>query len=158
MRTTSRPTAFATIACGIAYVTVATLALLSGLHLPPMAPIVTEAVRMHRAKAAGVGSEIVGQLVASVPVSSNGLARKNPISGKVENAIAPKIPWLLGGAADLAPSTKTLIAKEHDFEAEDYSVSNFHFGIREHGDTSRPRTSGAGADKRSRSNPDLPLS
>src|SRR5205823_14171300 len=44
------------------------------------------------------------------------------------------VPWLLGGAADLAPSTKTrLTFKEAgDFSAENYAGRNFHFGIREH--------------------------
>jgi len=52
----------------------------------------------------------------------------------VLNAIAPRLPWLLGGAADLAPSTKTRLAFEGagDLEADDYAGRNFHFGIREH--------------------------
>ena len=49
------------------------------------------------------------------------------------NAIAPKLPWLIGGSADLAPSTKTLIEDAGSFEADDYSGRNFHFGVREHG-------------------------
>jgi transketolase len=53
-------------------------------------------------------------------------------SGKVLNALAKNIPWLLGGSADLAPSTKTLLDGESDFSAEDYSGRNFHFGVREH--------------------------
>jgi transketolase len=55
-------------------------------------------------------------------------------SGKVLNAIAPKIPWLIGGAADLTPSTKTRLTFEGagDFEAGFYGGRNFHFGIREH--------------------------
>ncbi len=50
----------------------------------------------------------------------------------VENAIAKHVPWLIGGSADLAPSTKTLIASAGDFESDDYRGRNFHFGIREH--------------------------
>ena len=50
----------------------------------------------------------------------------------VENAIAKRVPWLIGGSADLAPSTKTLIAAGGDFESDNYSGRNFHFGIREH--------------------------
>src|ERR1700761_3044032 len=42
-------------------------------------------------------------------------------SGKVLNAIAPAVPWLVGGAADLAPSTKTDIKDAGSFEANDYS-------------------------------------
>lgn len=55
-------------------------------------------------------------------------------SGKVLNAIAQKVPWLIGGAADLAPSTKTLLTFDGagHFEANNYSGRNFHFGIREH--------------------------
>ena len=60
------------------------------------------------------------------------------ISGKVLNALAEKVPWLIGGAADLAPSTKTRLTFEFagDFEPSgkggDYRGRNFHFGIREH--------------------------
>ncbi|MCE5266860.1 MAG: transketolase [Planctomycetaceae bacterium] len=55
-------------------------------------------------------------------------------SGKVLNQIGPHIPWLLGGSADLAPSTNTLLKFEGtgDFEANRYAGRNFHFGIREH--------------------------
>src|SRR3546814_7986423 len=55
-------------------------------------------------------------------------------SGKVMNAIAPKIPWLLCGAADLGPSTKTRLQFDGagDFEADSYGGRNLHFGIREH--------------------------
>ena len=53
--------------------------------------------------------------------------------GKVLNAIAKKVPWLLGGSADLAPSTKTDIKDAASFEASNYGGSNFHFGVREHG-------------------------
>jgi transketolase len=52
-------------------------------------------------------------------------------SGKVLNAIAPYYPWLIGGAGDLAPSTKTLIKNGGDFECEK-TGRNFHFGVREH--------------------------
>lgn len=55
-------------------------------------------------------------------------------SAQVLNAIAPQIPWLIGGSADLAPSTKTRLTFEGagDFSASDRSGRNFHFGIREH--------------------------
>jgi transketolase len=55
-------------------------------------------------------------------------------SGKVENVLAKNVPWLIGGSADLAPSTKTRLTFEGagDFEAGQYSGRNFHFGIREH--------------------------
>ena len=54
-------------------------------------------------------------------------------SGKVLNGLAKKIPWLLGGSADLAPSTMTLLDGEDDFGPQQYGGRNFHFGIREHG-------------------------
>jgi transketolase len=53
-------------------------------------------------------------------------------SGKVLNAVAPKIANLIGGSADLAPSTKTLIDGESDYQAPDYSGRNLRFGVREH--------------------------
>jgi transketolase len=60
-------------------------------------------------------------------------------SGKVLNAIAKNVPWLIGGAADLAPSTKTRLTFEGagDYSADNqpgrnYAGRNFHFGIREH--------------------------
>jgi transketolase len=55
-------------------------------------------------------------------------------SGKVLNAIAKNVPWLMGGSADLAPSTKTRFTFDGagDFEAGSYNGRNFHFGVREH--------------------------
>lgn len=53
-------------------------------------------------------------------------------SGKVLNSIAAKIPWLIGGAADLAPSTNTLIKDSDDFAPRTYAGRNLHFGVREH--------------------------
>ncbi len=52
--------------------------------------------------------------------------------GKVLNAIAPAIPWLIGGSADLAPSTKTYINTSDSFSAQNRTGRNLHFGIREH--------------------------
>jgi transketolase len=55
-------------------------------------------------------------------------------SGKVLNAIARRYPWLIGGSADLAPSTKTRLTFEGagDLEADTPGGRNLHFGIREH--------------------------
>ncbi|MCK5418241.1 MAG: transketolase, partial [Desulfobacterales bacterium] len=53
-------------------------------------------------------------------------------SGTVLNAIAPKIGNLIGGSADLAPSTKTLINGENDYQTPDYGGRNLRFGVREH--------------------------
>ena len=66
------------------------------------------------------------------PASAKGDATRNT-SGKALNAIAKHVPWLIGGSADLAPSTKTLLSGEASFEAENYGARNLHFGIREHG-------------------------
>ena len=52
--------------------------------------------------------------------------------GKVLNAIAASLPGLIGGAADLAPSTETNMKDYGSFSAEDPGGRNFHFGIREH--------------------------
>lgn len=64
-------------------------------------------------------------------VSAGSLATREA-SGKVLNAIAPVIPWLLGGSGDLAPSTETLLKGYADFEKGSYQGRNFHFGVREH--------------------------
>ncbi len=65
------------------------------------------------------------------PADPKGLATRES-NGKVLNAVAKNVPWLLGGAADLAPSTKTLIAGGGDFAKGSYGARNFHFGVREH--------------------------
>ena len=69
----------------------------------------------------------------SFPADSKGLASRDS-SAKVLNAIASHYPWLIGGSADLAPSTKTRLTFEGagDFEADKYGGRNLHFGIREH--------------------------
>ena len=69
----------------------------------------------------------------SFPADAKGMASRDS-SGKVENAIAKNVPWFLGGAADLAPSTKTLFTFEDakGFQSASYGNRNLHFGIREH--------------------------
>src|SRR5207245_1380384 len=69
----------------------------------------------------------------SFPADPKGVAGRDA-SGKVLNALAKSLPWLIGGAADLAPSTKTRLTFDGagDFSAENYAGRNFHFGIREH--------------------------
>ena len=66
------------------------------------------------------------------PPDAKGLAGRDA-SQKVQNAIAQNVPWLIGGSADLAPSTKTRLTFEGagDFSAGSNSGRNFHFGIRE---------------------------
>lgn len=71
---------------------------------------------------------------ADIPVfaaDEKGVAGRDA-SAKVLNAIAPRLPWLIGGSADLAPSTKTRMTEGGDFEAGSYGGRNFHFGVREH--------------------------
>jgi transketolase len=67
------------------------------------------------------------------PADAKGLATRDS-SGKVLNAIAQNVPWLMGGAADLAPSTKTLLTFEGAGQqmASNPGGRNLHFGIREH--------------------------
>jgi len=67
------------------------------------------------------------------PADAKGLATRES-SSKALNALAVNYPWLLGGAADLAPSTKTHLNFDGagDFSATNYGARNFHFGIREH--------------------------
>jgi transketolase len=65
--------------------------------------------------------------------AKDGNVASRAASGVVINAIGKKIPELLGGSADLASSTNTIIKGEPSFSAENYAGRNFHFGIREHG-------------------------
>jgi len=67
------------------------------------------------------------------PADAKGIASRAS-SGKVLNQIAPHLPWLLGGSADLAPSNNTRLGFDGagDFSADNYAGRNFHFGIREH--------------------------
>ena len=67
------------------------------------------------------------------PADAKGLATREA-SGKVINAVAKTYPWLVGGAADLAPSTKTLMEFDGagSFQPGSYGGRNLHFGVREH--------------------------
>ncbi len=76
--------------------------------------------------------------IPTYPADAKGKAGRIA-SAEVLNAIAPNVPWLIGGSADLAPSTKTRLTFKKDgkevagdFEANNYLGRNFHFGIREH--------------------------
>lgn len=70
--------------------------------------------------------------IPSFPADPKGMGGRDS-SGKVLNAIAQAVPWLLGGSADLAPSTKTRLTFDGagDFTPENHGGRNFHFGIRE---------------------------
>jgi transketolase len=67
------------------------------------------------------------------PADAKGLATRES-SGKVLNALAQNIPWLIGGSADLATSNKTTLKFEGagDFQPGHYEGRNLHFGVREH--------------------------
>jgi transketolase len=70
--------------------------------------------------------------ISEFPPDAKGLATRES-SGQVLNAVARNVPWLIGGSADLAPSTKTRLAFDGagDVEAGSYGARNLHFGIRE---------------------------
>jgi transketolase len=85
--------------------------------------------------------------IPSFPADAKGVATR-AASGKVLNALAPKLPTLIGGSADLNPSTFTVLQKLGDFESPQrefkdsqgsagggwsYAGRNLHFGVREHG-------------------------
>ena len=67
------------------------------------------------------------------PADPKGMATRIS-NGKVLNAAAKNLPWLVGGSADLAPSTKTLLTFDGagDLQADNYGGRNMHFGVREH--------------------------
>jgi transketolase len=68
----------------------------------------------------------------SFPADAKGMASRSA-SHKVINAIAPKLPELFGGSADLAPSNNTWMQDIPAFQPETPEGRNFHFGVREHG-------------------------
>ena len=77
-----------------------------------------------------VPADLTERLIATAgekPVATRSSA------GKAEQVIAEVFPNFLGGSADLAPSTKTLINDASDFSRENPGGRNFHWGVREHG-------------------------
>ena len=82
-----------------------------------------------------VRGELPEGWAAKIPVfkPSDGALATRQASGKVLNAISPSLPTLIGGSADLAPSTDTLIKGVADFQKGSYGGRNMHFGVREHG-------------------------
>ncbi|HEV2372910.1 MAG TPA: transketolase [Streptosporangiaceae bacterium] len=71
--------------------------------------------------------------IPTFPADAKGLATRDA-GGKVLNALAQNIPWLMGGSADLSPSTKTNLTFEGagTFQPGERGGRNMHFGIREH--------------------------
>ena len=87
---------------------------------------------------AELGRRLSGKLPAgweqALPdLSGDAAQATRAASGKVLNAIASRLPELVGGSADLAGSNNTLIKGTGDFAAGHYTERNFHFGVREHG-------------------------
>lgn len=77
--------------------------------------------------------ELPADLEEALPrfeVGSSGATRD--IGGKVLNALAERLPELVGGSADLAPSTKTYLNNFPAIKADNFAGRNLHFGIREH--------------------------
>jgi len=70
-------------------------------------------------------------LVAS-PADPKGMATR-VASGKAINNISKTLPELIGGSADLTPSTNTYILDQADFQKGNEAGRNLHFGVREHG-------------------------
>jgi transketolase len=70
--------------------------------------------------------------IPAFPADAKGIASRDS-SGQVLNAVAERVPWLVGGAADLSPSTKTRLTFDGagDFSPEDHAGRNLHFGVRE---------------------------
>ena len=76
-----------------------------------------------------VPADITAQLMAAAPVDKPVASRAS--SGTILQKAAELVPALFGGAADLAPSTKSNLKVGGDFSAENYAGRNLHFGIRE---------------------------
>jgi len=82
-----------------------------------------------------MNGELPGKWDSDLPVfpaDSKGMATRAS-SGKVLNVLAQRLPELIGGSADLAPSNKTWIDGSPSFQTDTPSGRNFHFGVREHG-------------------------
>ena len=95
--------------------------------------------KAHPEAAAELARRLRGELIDGwedlIPsfTAENGNVASRAASGVVLNAIAPKVPELVGGSADLASSTNTIVKGAPSLSASDLSGRNFHFGIREHG-------------------------
>ncbi|MGC2242837.1 MAG: transketolase [Candidatus Aquilonibacter sp.] len=80
---------------------------------------------------------LVGKLPANLPWpvfnAENGSVATRDAGGTVMNAIAKALPELVGGSADLDPSTKTYLKDGGDFQPNNYAGRNIHYGVREHG-------------------------
>jgi transketolase len=92
----------------------------------------------HPEEAAELTARLAGELPAGWDdglgglFEGNGAVATRVASGKVLNALAARVPALIGGSADLAPSNNTLIDGAADFAADRYDGRNLRFGVREH--------------------------
>ncbi|HEY1975067.1 MAG TPA: transketolase [Candidatus Baltobacteraceae bacterium] len=86
--------------------------------------------------AAALERALRGELPTDLPwptfTAENGSVATRDAGGTVMNAIAQSLPELVGGSADLDPSTKTYLKECGDFEPNNYAGRNIHFGVREH--------------------------
>jgi transketolase len=94
--------------------------------------------RLHPSLGAELTRRLAGQLpegwdveLPTFPADPKGMATRAS-SGKMINALAPILPELIGGSADLAPSNNTKIDGSPAFQKVSYEGRNFHFGVREH--------------------------
>ncbi len=88
------------------------------------------AEQLDKFEARHVPADLYEQLLGALPEKED--ATRN-ISNAIQQHVAEGVPSLIGGSADLAPSTKTLIKKSGSVEAKQFEGRNLHFGIREHG-------------------------
>ncbi len=88
------------------------------------------ATELEKFEARHVPSDLYDQLLKALPEKED--ATRN-LSNAIQQIVAEKVPSLIGGSADLAPSTKTLIKKSGSIAKGMFEGRNLHFGIREHG-------------------------
>jgi transketolase len=88
------------------------------------------AAELDKFEARHVPDDLYETLIKSLPEKDD--ATRN-LSNAIQQIVAEKVPSLIGGSADLAPSTKTLIKKSGSVNTGTFEGRNLHFGIREHG-------------------------
>jgi transketolase len=93
--------------------------------------------RQHPALARELAQRLTGELPAGWDAELPSFAAGDKVAtrvaaGKVENAIARRVPWLIGGDADLSCSTMTALLDESSFDGQTGGGKNLHFGVREH--------------------------
>jgi transketolase len=88
------------------------------------------AAELDRAQALALPDDLEEQLLAALPAKTNATRR---LSGAVLQRAAELVPYLVGGSADLAPSTNTNLDAYGTIAPASFDGRNFHFGVREHG-------------------------